>query len=90
MSKIPTPQDLAADKSQNDEAARRARIPTDVTHFTNDIVAAMRKGDTFLSVRTRMPEPEAQTQLYNDFLASGWVLSFHSARTGSSITWKKR
>jgi len=89
MTHIPTPEELAAQRANNDEAARRARIASDVTAFTQEIVAAMGKGERYLSVRTRMPEPEAQTQLIADFRASGWELSFQTMRTGGSIKWSR-
>ncbi|MBZ0189242.1 MAG: hypothetical protein K8F91_23560 [Candidatus Obscuribacterales bacterium] len=87
MSKIPSKIDQKNNAEANGEAARKARIETDVIDFTDLIVEAMKKGETYLSVRNRMPEPEAQTRLIRDFAVQGWNLTFNATRTGGSISW---
>ena len=87
MSRIPSKSDIKNDNAAKAEADRKARIESDVTSFTDQIVEAMRRGETYISVRTRMPEPEAQTRLTTDFASQGWTLSFRAARTGGSISW---
>lgn len=88
MSNIPTKGDQQKDKAAQAEAARKASIPGQVKSFTDDIVAAMGRGDNYLPVQTRMPEPEAQQQIKDDFRAKGWIVDFRPARTGGSITWR--
>lgn len=87
MAHIPTKDELAQERRDANAAAEAANVPNEVKSFTDQIVAAMRKGDNFLSVQTRMPSAAAQTQLTRDFAASGYTLNFRSARTGGSITW---
>lgn len=87
MGNIPTKADLDNNKNNQAEIDRQQRIKDDVTSFTAQIVAAMGKNQTSLTVQLRMPEPEAQTQLKADFKASGWTLDFQSARTGGRISW---
>jgi len=88
MSQIPTKGDLQKDKAAQQESDRKARIPGEVKSFTDDIVAAMGRGENYLPVRTKMPEPEAQQQIKDDFRAKGWIVEFRPARTGGSITWR--
>lgn len=87
MSNIPTKGDLKNNQNNQAEIDRQKRIKDDVTSFTAQIVAAMGKGQTTLTVQLRMPEPEAQTQLAADFKASGWTLTFKPARSGGNISW---
>ncbi len=85
---IPTKGDLDRERRDNAEAQRIANIPNEVKSFTDQIVAAMRKSETYIPVATRMPSPEAQAQLEANFRAQGWELTFRPARTGGSISWK--
>lgn len=88
MSNIPTKGDLAKQQADAAEARRKAAIPAEIKAFTDQIVAAMARGDRALSLQMYMPSPEAQAQLTADFQAQGWTLTFNPARTGGSISWK--
>lgn len=87
MSNIPTKGDLDREAREAAEARRKANVPNEVTSFTDQIVAAMRKRETHLPVATMMPSAEAQRQLTENFRLQGWTLTFRPARTGGSISW---
>lgn len=87
MSNIPSKGDLDRERREAEEARRKANVPNEVTSFTDQIVAAMRKRETYISVATMMPSAEAQRQLTENFRAQGWTLTFRPARTGGSISW---
>ncbi len=87
MSKIPTKAELAREKADQSEADRQKLIESEISEFTNSIVAAMRRGETSLPVAFCMPEPETQTQLKKKF-APEWTLTFIGARTGGTIRWQ--
>jgi len=87
MSNILSKSDIKNDNAAKAEADRKASIEGEVSSFTDQIVEAMRRGESYLSVRTKMPEPETQARLTSDFASQGWTLSFRPARTGGSISW---
>ncbi len=84
---IPTKADLANEKSANAAAAAAAAVPGEVTNFTDQIVNAMRAGQTYISCQVTMPSAAAEAQLKANFAAQGWTLNFRRARTGGSISW---
>lgn len=87
MTHIPTPEELKQERRNASAAAEAANVPNEVTQFTNEIVAAMRRGYNYISVQTSMPSPAAEAQLRNNFAASGYKLTFSPRRTGGSISW---
>ncbi len=86
MSNIPKKGEKANDSLQQD-ANRQAKIKTDITTYTEQITAAMGKGNDSVHLPMQFPEPEAQEQLKRDFAAQGWTVTFNQARTGGNISW---
>lgn len=87
MAHIPTREELAQEARDKAAAAAAANVPNEVRTYTDQIVAAMRKGDNYVSVSPSFPSAAAQAQLSKDFAASGYTLTFRQARTGGSISW---
>lgn len=87
MSNIPSKGDLKNNQESQYEEQRQDKIKTDITKYTDDIVAAMNKGKDSLTVQLSFPEPEAQTQIIADFAKQGWTVVFRGARSGGNISW---
>lgn len=86
MSNIPKKGEQANDDQQQ-EAKRQQKIKSDITTYTDQIVAAMGKNKTSINLQLGFPEPEAQEQIKRDFATQGWALEFKQARTGGNISW---
>ena len=86
MSNIPKKGDKSND-AQNAEAKRQQKIATDVTTFTDRIVAAMGQNKTSYQEQAEWPEAEAQAQIIAAFKTQGWTVTFTGARSGGWIKW---
>lgn len=87
MSRIPTRDELARNKSDADAAAARQREESDFNYYKEKIITAMEAGNSSYPERTGNVSPTVQARLQSEFRASGWTLSFSNARTGCTISW---
>jgi hypothetical protein len=86
MSNIPSKADLADAAAAKAARAALQQIEDDVKFFTDEIVKAMKSGESDYEDRTRNVSPEALARLQEDF-APNWTLSVRNHRTGCYITW---
>ncbi len=87
MSNIPSKGDLQNNQEAKYEQQRQDKIKSDITKYTDDIVAAMNKGNDSITVQLFFPEPEAQEQIIKDFAKKGWSVTFNKSRSGGNISW---
>jgi len=87
MSNIPKKGEQANNQNGNKEAQRQQKIATDVTTFTDKIIAAMGQNKNSIMEQIYWPEPEAQAQIKTAFKAEGWDITFEPARSGGWIRW---
>ncbi|MBS1990563.1 MAG: hypothetical protein JSS83_08605 [Cyanobacteria bacterium SZAS LIN-3] len=86
MSNIPKKGEQGNTQGQQ-EAQRQQKIKSDVTTYTDKIVAAMGQNKNSISEQLFFPEPEAQAQIIADFKNQGWTVTFKPMRSGGIISW---
>jgi len=86
MSNIPKKGETG-NNGDNREAQRQQKIASDVTTFSDKIIAAMGQNKNSINEQIYWPEPEAQTKIKADFKAQGWDVTFEPARSGGWIRW---
>ncbi len=86
MSKVPTKEELARNKSDKDAVAAKEREDASFNRYKEAIIAAMHAGNSSYNDRTGNVSPAVQTRLRAEF-GSDWTLQFSNMRTGCTISW---